>query len=1409
MSTAVANGSLTLNAGGGTLTANAGGTLASGSGTTTLTAATIDLNESATTVSGLVDLNATTSVDLDAAKSITTTGVANAGVTSGAIDVDVGGTGTANLAGNLVTTGAANNAGTASAGGAVNVDTVDGAIAVNAITTTGGAATAGDNNGGAAGAITLNTGAGNTITLNGNLTAVGGAKSGAGTQGAGGDITVSDPALLGHSIAINSGTGNISLAAVNTGGNTLTVNKTTGAGTATISGVVSNTGAITKEGTGTLNLNAANTYSGATTVNGGTLKAGVISVADTSGAFGKNSAVTMANAAGASLDITGFNTQIGSITGGGGLGGNVTLGAATLAVGGDNSSPAAYAGVISGTGTIAKIGTGTQIFSGTNTYSGKTTVAKGALSVGNVNATATNAQALGENVAVDLGVAGTSSGTLVYTGGAGTLAKNINALGNGSDTIQNAGAGVLILSGTLAKNGTVLTLKGGNGINVTGSIQGSSANSDLIIDGGTTTLSSANTYNGPTFIINGATLNANVANALPTENGRTAVRMDQSGTGTSTLALGANQSIASLTGAVTSLVNLNARTLTIGTTAGSTDFAGVISGIGGLTKDGASTQIFSGANDYTGTTSVAAGTLDLHETMVGAVGDIDFTGDATLRLLGGKNLGRNITTDNGNGTLIVDAGGNSAISGTVGTNLAQLKGIEIDLALAAQAATFSDEVYAGNLVLGGDGSADFTAKAVLGGSVTTALTNKGKLALGGNGSVVTGDVGTDLVLLREIEIDVAVAGQMVAFEGDVFATTTTISDVGTAAFDGDVNSNINFTGNGVATIATGKNIFGTVTADAANKGTLNFEGDHTTQGAIGGGAFASRLHAVNIENGTLTMDDDIAATTITVDSIGGGGVGTLKVTGNRTIYGNLALANSGVVDLGTNTLQLLGTGNYNQPAGTTLKTTILDATVAGNIDASAATSGTITTALGSTVSVTVPSGAKIPVGTKWTIIDGQVAGGVFVPTTILSSNPRVSFGLNTINGATGLELEVLSWGSAFTNVATDGNGQAVGAALEAITDPTGDMANVLNTLDGLTDSQLASALDTMVPDVSGGAAEGSRALTSQGFTMISNRLGGARDGGVSSGVSSGDTESGVGVWVQGLGSHMKQDERKGIEGYKANTFGTTIGADKVLDNHFRAGLAGSYGWAGVNSKQPGKPSDNINSWQGTLYASYDSLDLNKARQGGKKSYEAVRTQVENSWYVDGMFAFTQNNYDSRREIWMGLDHRIAKADHNAQQYSTNLEAGYKFVFEETKSLEVTPFASLGYNFLYMNQYKEHGADALSLNVQGEGYHQLEQALGTKFAYPLEAKDYGTFIPSAKAAWLLDYIGDRFETTANFAGGGPSFNSQGAKPAQNGMLFGAELAFLNKGNVTVTGNWDIELKDQYMSNTYYGTVRYDF
>ena len=136
-------------------------------------------------------------------------------------------------------------------------------------------------------------------------------------------------------------------------------------------------GGLTKTGTGSLTNTAANTYAGPTTISQGQVVAGVTSVANVSGAVGNNSAVTLGNDATAALNLNNFATQIGSLTGGGTTGGNVVLGSGTLTVGGDNTSPAAYGGVISGTGGLTKIGTGTLTLSGTNVYSGTTLVAQG------------------------------------------------------------------------------------------------------------------------------------------------------------------------------------------------------------------------------------------------------------------------------------------------------------------------------------------------------------------------------------------------------------------------------------------------------------------------------------------------------------------------------------------------------------------------------------------------------------------------------------------------------------------------------------------------------------------------------------------------------------------------------------------------------------------------------------------------------------------------------------------------------------------------------------------------------------------------------------------------------------------------------------------------------------------------
>lgn len=133
---------------------------------------------------------------------------------------------------------------------------------------------------------------------------------------------------------------------------------------------------IVKRGTGTLSLIAASTYSGATDIQQGSLRI------DASNVIPDTSAVTLIDAANTKFDINGFSETIGSLAGGGSLGGNVTLGAnGSLTVGANNASTS-YGGVISGSNSgasLTKIGTGALSLGGVSTFTGATAVSAGTL----------------------------------------------------------------------------------------------------------------------------------------------------------------------------------------------------------------------------------------------------------------------------------------------------------------------------------------------------------------------------------------------------------------------------------------------------------------------------------------------------------------------------------------------------------------------------------------------------------------------------------------------------------------------------------------------------------------------------------------------------------------------------------------------------------------------------------------------------------------------------------------------------------------------------------------------------------------------------------------------------------------------------------------------------------------------
>ena len=375
----------------------------------------------------------------------------------------------------------------------------------------------------------------------------------------------------------------------------------------TVSQALAGAGGLSKLGAGALVLSGANTYSGATAVDAGTLRAGAASV------FSGNSAFAVAS--GATLDLNNFNQTIGSLAGAG----NVTLGSATLTAGGQNTSTE-FSGVMSGNGGLTKSGTGVLLLSGINTYTGATTVNGGTLRAGAANVFSSGtAFTVASGATFDLNNLNQTIGSLA---GAGSVALGAATLTAGGQNTSTNFSGVLSGSGGLTKVGT-----------------------------GALVLSGANTYSGATAVDAG-TLRAGAANVF-------------SGNSAFSVASGAtldlnnfNQTIGSLSGAGS--VALGSATLTAGGQNTSTEFSGVMSGSGGLTKSGTGTLTLSGINLYTGATAVDDGTLSVNGSIHTSSG---LTVNAGATLAG---TGEIPTTTIAGGTL---SPGNSIGTLTVGSDL--------------------------------------------------------------------------------------------------------------------------------------------------------------------------------------------------------------------------------------------------------------------------------------------------------------------------------------------------------------------------------------------------------------------------------------------------------------------------------------------------------------------------------------------------------------------------------------------------------------------------------------------------------------------------------------------------------------------------------------------------------------------
>jgi autotransporter-associated beta strand protein len=574
-----------------------------------------------------------------------------------------------------------------------------------------------------------------------------------------------------------------------------------------------------------------------------------------------------------------------------------TLGTGTLVIGGTGGvNPIFQTGVNNANAVQVNANTtGTSIIAANGVGSG--TIMSGAITLNSAN------------LNVRTFSAGTTAGVTLSGGVTGTGNLLINNLSNGT-----AATGKVTLSGATINNVGTVTSQGTGptanlisaviGANVTGVIQ-NSATAGL-------NLSAVNLYTGNTTITDG-TLQISGAGSL------------NSGSYAGAIAVTAATS-----------------TLQYSSSAAQT-FSGNITGSGALTKDTgtASTLTLSGTNNYSGATTISAGTLRLGAG--GTAGTLNTSSAISVASGSTFSVNQSDTVTQGtdfSGAAISGAGGfMQAGAGTTILNAANTFGGGVTIKNGTlESRTTTTTLGTGTVTMGGTGSTGatyltgqnnsnaFVINAPDSGSVvigtnagTNGFTMSGAITLNGNVTLQTfnnaitavtkaasgfsgGITGTGNVLLNNLGLD----------DNTITLTTGAVNHTGSLTLQG--------TATGDTTI--GANIGANVTGVTQNSATsrLILSGTNTYTGAT------------TVNAGTLAVNGSLANTSTTV-----GTGGTLQ--GSGSMGGSVTVQSGGKIAAG-NSIESLATGALSLLAGSTFAYEM-------NNDAAASVAGDLTAITGS------------------------------------------------------------------------------------------------------------------------------------------------------------------------------------------------------------------------------------------------------------------------------------------------------------------------------------------------------------------------------------------------------------------------------------------------------------------------------
>lgn len=1172
------------------------------------------------------------------------------------------------------------------------------------------------------------TGAGSLVKTDGStLTLTGQNQYTGGTTLAGGTL-VGDTSSLTGDIATAAGT---------------TVVFDQGAGNGTYAGAMSGGGGLVKDGAGGVTLTGANTYTGGTIVNAGSLTGdatslqGNITVVDGSAiVFNQNGAN---GTYGGNINTVGNNTgtltKDGNadltLTGNNNVGGGTTVNSGTLLVDGTlTGGPVTInpGGNLGGSGSVAadvELEDNAHLVAGTPgnpiSFARSLALSNGTqldFTLGTPNS-ATTAVTVAQDLRLDgvLNITdGGNLGTGVYRlfayGGTltdngvqfGALPSNLSA---GDLTLQNQPNQInLVLQsqpgeiqfwngakttpdGIIAGGTGTWAATGNNWTDATGTAADPWNGRYAAFSGaaGTVTIDGTQNVTGLQFLTDGYTLQPGAAGAIAIALAQTPVRVEDGATAT---------------------------------------IAAPITGTGGIEKSNGGTLILEGANTYTGNTAIRSGVLQVSaDNQLGDGGAVSIDG-GTLRIADGAfaTTARNVSLDGaGGGIDVVAAGQTFTLDQPINGTGALVKQGDGTLVLNGANGYAGGTVVAGGTLEGNSASIQ--------GAVSTAAGTTLRVNQAGDG-VLSGPVSGEGQLVKDGTGALTLAGASNYTGGTQVNAGTLIGD--TASLQGDIANNATLVFNQGADGAFTGTLAGSGSLVKQGGGTLAITGDHTYTGE-------ATIAAGTVQLGTAEASANLPAS-VQVDP-------GATLAGNGTIAG---LVNAGTVESGPSTGGGLKISNdFSNAAGATLA---VDIGPASATNVHVAGTATLDGALQVTNSVPLAAGSAYTVLTA-----DQGVQGTFTSTTL----PQYAF----LDGAVAYDPNNVTVSfqrndTGFESVAETPNQGAVAEALGEA-DPS---SPVYSAILGLTREEAPEAFKQLSGDSHASLAS---ALVRNSESVRSLPLNHLRDSLRSEGRGKdgtcGEPNRSAGgyaeqfscqrnVWTEVLGNWQSQNGDGNAPSYRQRTGGVLAGGDIRVGDGWRVGVALGY--------------QDSTIWQDSRNAKADVDSYSVTLFGGKSFVQPSG----NAWNVMAGAAYSWQDIETRRNLTLGGEGQELKADYSGNTTQIFGELGYAVPVSPNASVE--PFVGAAWIKQRTGGFSEDGGSA-ALSAGSESNDVTTTTVGVR-------GNLDTQIAGAPAR-LRATLGWRHamgdvdpERTMAFSSG-PSFTVAGTPIAKDAAVaeLGAEVA----------------------------------